>query len=206
MHRKRRAALWLMGMIPCLGVAGYAIARYFVAPPARGHFSELLPLLQVHAGAGAVALLIGPWQFPAWLRNRHPGWHRWLGRVFLLAVAASSVVGLVLSFHSQEGWPTHLGFSLLAAIWFVTACMGYSTARERRFRVHREWMVRAFALALAAVTLRIELPLMLIAHVSFHAAYITVSWLCWVPNLIAAEWWLASTPGYISAPAVPLRH
>ncbi len=69
--------------------------------------------------------------------------------------------------------------------------MGYSTARTKRFRLHREWMVRSFALALAAVTLRIELPVLLsVVHASFHPAYITVSWLCWIPNLVVAEWWL----------------
>jgi hypothetical protein len=55
-------------------------------------------------------------------------------------------------------------------------------------------MIRCFALALAAVTLRNELPMLLLAaRLSFHAAYITVSWLCWVPNLIVAEWWLRRT-------------
>jgi hypothetical protein len=50
-------------------------------------------------------------------------------------------------------------------------------------------MIRNFALSLAAVTLRNELPLMLFAlHWSFHVSYITVSWLCWVPNLLIAEW------------------
>lgn len=86
--------------------------------------------------------------------------------------------------------------------------MGYSTARAKRFRLHREWMVRSFALALAAVTLRIELPvLVFVAHTSFHAAYITVSWLCWIPNLVVAEWWLrrkvrrhAIGGGYVARP------
>ncbi len=69
--------------------------------------------------------------------------------------------------------------------------MGYGTARTKRFPLHREWMVRTFALALAGVTLRIELPMLLfVAHISFHVAYITVAWLCWIPNLIVAEWWL----------------
>lgn len=160
-------------------------------PPSQGHFSQRLLLLQVHATGGALALLTGPWQFWTWLRNTHREWHRELGRAFLLGVAASSAAGFILSFYSEEGWATHLGFGLLAAIWFWTAWMGYNAARARRFHLHFEWMVRSFALALAAVTLRNELPLLLfLAHASFHAAYITVSWLCWVPNLIFAEWWL----------------
>lgn len=191
MRRSGGSRLWAIWVLPCVGVAGYAIVRYFIIPPSRGHYSLRLPLLQVHAGAGAVALLTGPWQFWTWLRNTHCRWHRWLGRIFLLAVAASSVAGFILSFHSEEGWATHLGFGALAVVWFLTAWMGYTTARAHQFRLHRQWMVRSFALALAAVTLRNELPLLLfVAHASFHAAYITVAWLSWVPNLIFAEWWL----------------
>ena len=183
--------LWAIWVLPCVGVAGYAIVRYLIMPPSQGHFSQRLLLLQVHASCGALALLTGPWQFWNWLRHTHREWHRWLGRTFLLAVAASSLAGFTLSFYSEEGWATHSGFGLLAAVWFWTAWMGYSTARTKRFRLHREWMVRSFALALAAVTLRNELPVLLfVAHTSFHTAYITVSWFCWIPNLIVAEWWL----------------
>lgn len=188
---------WAIWILPCVAVAGYAIARYLVAPPSQGHFAERLLLLQVHAGGGALALLTGPWQFSTWLRHTHRKWHRWLGRTFLLAVAASSVAGFTLAVYSEEGWATHAGFGSLAAVWFWTAWMGYSTARAQRFPLHREWMVRSFALALAAVTLRIELPLLLsVAHTSFHVAYITVSWLSWIPNLAVAEWWLRRSEKY----------
>jgi hypothetical protein len=45
---------------------------------------------------------------------------------------------------------------------------------------------------LAAVTLRNWLPLMLfVLHWPFRIACITVSWLCWVPNLLVAEWMIA---------------
>jgi hypothetical protein len=39
--------------------------------------------------------------------------------------------------------------------------------------------------------LRIELPLLMVSGLPFAAAYAVVSWLCWVPNLVAAEMWLA---------------
>ncbi|MEQ9003518.1 MAG: DUF2306 domain-containing protein, partial [Pseudomonadales bacterium] len=56
---------------------------------------------------------------------------------------------------------------------------------------HRRWMVRNFALTFAAVTLRLELGLLTGAlGWSFDHAYLTVAWLCWVPNLVVAEWWL----------------
>jgi len=204
----RASGLWALWVLPCVGVAGYAVLRYLILPPSQGHFAQRLLLLQVHAGGGALALLTGPWQFRTRLRDRYRQWHRWSGRIFLLSVGASSLAGLILSFYSQEGWATHSGFALLAVIWFSTGWMGYRAARAGRFQVHRQWVVRCFALALAAVTLRIQLPLLLfVAHSSFHAAYIAVSWLSWMPNLLFAEWWLSRTRRSVVTPpgSVPGR-
>ena len=48
-------------------------------------------------------------------------------------------------------------------------------------------MTRSYALTFAAVTLRLWLP-ELAAIFPFEAAYQTVSWLAWVPNLLIVEW------------------
>jgi hypothetical protein len=201
LERKRRkekdgALRWILAILS-IGVAGYAVVRYVFFPPAAGHFSERLLLLQVHASAGALALLTGPWQFWRRFRERYYGAHRWLGRVYLVAVGVGAPAACGLAFFSEEGWPTHVGFGLLAVLWFATGWMAYSAARQSRFRQHREWAMRNFALTFAAVTLRNELPLLLLAaHLSFHAAYITVAWLCWIPNVAVAEWWLRRRASY----------
>jgi hypothetical protein len=52
-------------------------------------------------------------------------------------------------------------------------------------------MIRSFALTLAAVTLRIYLPLgIMLNHGDFYTPYRAIAWLCWVPNLLLAELWL----------------
>ncbi len=48
-------------------------------------------------------------------------------------------------------------------------------------------MIRSFALTLAAVTLRLYRPLSSLLPVAYDDAYRAISFLCWVPNLIAAE-------------------
>jgi hypothetical protein len=55
-------------------------------------------------------------------------------------------------------------------------------------------MTRSFALTLAAVTLRIWLPLSAVAGIPFPDAYQVVAWLCWVPNLIVTEWFILRPP------------
>lgn len=47
-------------------------------------------------------------------------------------------------------------------------------------------MVYSYATCLAAVTLRIYLPIFISIFGDFNTAYAIVSWLSWVPNLIVA--------------------
>jgi hypothetical protein len=55
-------------------------------------------------------------------------------------------------------------------------------------------MIRSYALTLAAVTLRLWLPLSQVAGIDFMTAYVAIAWLCWVPNLLVAEWFLRRRP------------
>jgi len=49
-------------------------------------------------------------------------------------------------------------------------------------------MVRSIALTLAAVTLRIYIPLGVVLGLPVEPSYQVIAWLCWVPNLVVAEW------------------
>ena len=53
---------------------------------------------------------------------------------------------------------------------------------------HRRWMIQQRALTFAAVTLRIYLPIAIVARLDVGAAPIrrSRSW-AWIPNLIVAE-------------------
>ena len=174
-----------------LPVVVYA-ATYFSLKVTDRHFVRYLLPLRLHIAGGMGALLAGPWQFADRLRSRALNLHRWLGRFYLLEVALGSTAGLVMAFVSKEGIATHLGFGILAILWFVTGLQAYRCVRRGEIEAHRAWMIRNFALTLAAVTLRNYMPLMLIAlHWSFRTTFITVSWLCWIPNLLIAEWMIA---------------
>ncbi len=187
--------LWWFMLISCLGVVGYA-TRFFLFAPPNDHFARYITPLRLHIVGGMGALLAGPWQFSQKLRDRAPGFHRWLGRFYLLSVALGSTAGFAMAVVSSEGLATHLGFGILAVAWFGTGLQAYQLIRRGDIEAHRRWMIRNFALSLAAVTLRNYLPLMLFAlHWPFRTAYITVSWLCWVPNLLVAEWMIQRREG-----------
>lgn len=189
-QRRGRVAttLWWILVLHCVGVSVYA-TRYFLITPADDHFSRYILPLRLHIAGGIGALLAGPWQFSENLRRHALNWHRWLGRFYLLEVALGSVAGFAMALVSQGGLPTHFGFGILAVLWFFTGVQAYLAVRRRDIVSHRHWMIRNFALTVAAITLRTYLPLMLfLLHWSFRTSYITVSWLCWVPNLLVAEW------------------
>jgi len=50
--------------------------------------------------------------------------------------------------------------------------------------------VRSFAMTFAAVTLRLYLPIAPMMGYDFMPAYVAISWLAWVPNLMVAELYL----------------
>ncbi len=179
--------LWWLMLLSSAGVVVYG-TRYFLALPPDAHFARYIVPLRLHIAGGIGALLAGPWQFSQKLRARALNLHRWLGRFYLLEVALGSIAGFAMAMVSEQGLPTHLGFGILAALWFFTGLQAYRMVRKGNIVAHREWMIRNFALTLAAVTLRVQMPFMMVVlHWPFARTYIIVSWLCWVPNLIIAE-------------------
>jgi uncharacterized membrane protein len=146
-------------------------------------------LFYVHITFGGIALLIGWTQFSSRLRARYLSIHRRVGKVYVVAVLGSSCAGFYIALFATGGIISVLGFGSLALIWLYTDIMAYSQIRRLNIPEHKKWMIRNYALTFAAVTLRIYLPLMVpfLFHGDFMAAYRTISWLCWVPNLVVAE-------------------
>jgi uncharacterized membrane protein len=184
-------------------VGAYAIAM-LVHPPFRAEFLRdrfaRMPLAAGgHLLGGGIALWLGPLQFVRRLRARIPAVHRWLGRGYVVACLGASVAGAVLAPNSMGGIPAHLGFGLLAVAWFVTTATAYRAIRQGDRARHSRWMVRSFALTLAAVTLRIYLPSSAMLGIPFDVAYRWIAWLAWIPNLLAAEWLLRRKPFYSAA-------
>jgi uncharacterized membrane protein len=198
MTRFARIAGWVVMMLLASMIAFLSL-RYFIVRPELAidprlgnNFASHLPVFLVHVSGGILALFLGPWQFWTSLRNRLLSLHRWVGRLYLCAVLLGSLAGLYLATMAFGGLPSHLGFALLALLWLTTAVMAYLRVRQGDLDAHREWMIRNYALTFAAVTLRLWLPLMMATGFDFTVAYITVAWLCWVPNLIAAELYISS--------------
>jgi hypothetical protein len=148
------------------------------------------PWLSVHVAGAATALLIGAAQFVGPLRRRWPAAHRWTGRVYAVACLVGGLGGLMLAPGSTAGPVANWGFGLLALAWIATTAMGWRMALGRDLVAHRRWMIRSWALTLAAVTLRLQMLGVAFMPIDGVEAYRVIAWLCWVPNLMVAEAWL----------------
>jgi uncharacterized membrane protein len=181
----------------CLLIGAYAVVltasgyRLLPADIAANGF----PLaLRLHITTAGVALLLVPWQLWPTLRRRSPALHRRLGKAYAFAALAGGVSGLAAAFTTQHGPVAAAGFAALGLAWTGTTLAALRAALRRDLVTHRRWALRSFSGAFAAVTLRLELPLAAAVGISFETAYPLVAWLCWVPNLLAVQWWLARRP------------
>ncbi len=195
--------LFWPAVVLAIGV-GLASYRYLI-PGAPGGAPEILAnrftrlgALTLHAGFGATALMLGPFQFLPRLRTKHPRWHRRVGTAYVVCCLGAGIGGLVLALGTSAGPIAGVGFGLLALAWLSTTFTAWRLARRRDFARHPRWMIRSYALAFAAVTLRIYLPVSALLHLDYMSAYRAVAYLCWLPNLALAELYLARwAPGVL---------
>lgn len=179
-----------------LGVAGYAAFAYgflplgsLVHPDMKANFLAHSAGIYTHAFASIVALTLGPFQFSARLRQKHTNIHRWSGRTYLaVGVFVGGLSGLYMSQYAFGGLVAQLGFSVLAILWLYTGLRAYLAIRRGSIAEHRKWMIRNLSLTFAAVMLRLYVPASIVVGADFAAAYPIIAWLCWVPNLVFAEW------------------
>jgi hypothetical protein len=54
-------------------------------------------------------------------------------------------------------------------------------------------MIRNYALTFAGVMLRIYVPVSGAAGIDFLTAYQAIAWMCWMPNLLVAQWIISRT-------------
>ena len=181
--------------MPSVPIGLYAL-RYWTGDPAllpyelRVNLLHNPPAFILHTSFGGLALLLAPWQFVGWLRRMHPTVHRWVGRTYVGCALISGVAAYPVAFGTIAGPIASAGFALMATAWLGTTLVAWCAVRQRRYAAHRRWMIRSFALALSAVTLRIALLVPVQLQLDFMPVYRVTSWASWILNLLLAELWL----------------
>ena len=185
---------WWPAALLAVGIAAYSL-RYivlregaFIPELAESFRAHTVPVL-IHTTFGPLALLLGIVNLLPAMRRRRWALHRLLGRIYMISSLTLGIAGGYLALFAAGGTIARLGFSCLAAGTVLTIVAGYVSIRKRNIAKHREWMLRSYALIFGAVTLRMWMPLLIIAYGGeFTPAYRIVAWLSWVPNILWAEW------------------
>ena len=191
---------WILVAVTSLLIGAYAVllvASGFAVLPeevAGNRFPSALGL-RIHIIASGIALITGPFQFLRPLRHRFPVVHRTLGRIYVVACLIGGLAGGLIALFSTSGLVAGFGFLSLAIAWLFCTSRAWLAVRRHDYLTHQRWMTRSFSLAFAAVMLRIYIPLSQIAGFDYDDSYRVIAWLCWVPNLIAAQLLVRSARG-----------
>ncbi|GAA3967060.1 DUF2306 domain-containing protein [Hymenobacter antarcticus] len=143
----------------------------------------------VHITTSLLVLVAGLFQFLPLLAQRGPGLHRQLGKFYIIGILAlAAPSGLILARFANGGLAAQVGFSLQCVVWWLCTWRAYQAARQRQWSLHVDWMLRSYAVTLAALALRGEsYVLYYVFETKPIETYLTVTWLSWVGNLVLVE-------------------
>ena len=109
------------------------------------------------------------------------------GSLFILLIF-SALLGIYMGFFANGGVFSMISFILLGVLWWFSTFRAYRLVREKRFKLHQQWMWRSFALTLSAITLRMwKIIIVYFFQPNPIDVYQIVAWLGWIPNMLLVE-------------------
>ena len=156
-----------------------------------------LPLV-LHIVSASVYSVLGAFQFSAGFRRRRPGWHRVAGRLLVVLglIVASSALWLTISTPRFEGsGELYFLFRLVfGSAMALSIVLGFLAIRRRDVTRHRAWMIRAYAIALAAGAQVFTLGIGEAIVGKGDTSSALFAGAGWVINLAVAEWVIRRRP------------
>ncbi len=162
----------------------------------RQRYAPIPWLMVAHGIPGALALLLGVFQFSTRLRQRFLKLHRIMGRVYVGSALISAPMAVAVALALPI--PTLLMASLIQAVgWVVTAGTAIYCVRTGRILQHREWMMRSYPFAAVFVVVRVIDAIPAIGRLGMVGIE-TVVWsviatACFLPSFVIAWQALAAS-------------
>jgi uncharacterized membrane protein len=156
-----------------------------------------LPLV-LHIVSASTYSILGALQFSAGFRRRRPGWHRAAGRILVVLglIVALSALWLTLFTPRFEGsGGLYQVFRLVfGSAMALSIVLGFLAIRRRDVARHRAWMIRAYAIALAAGAQVFTLGIGEAIVGKGDTSSALLAGAGWVINLAVAEWVIRRRP------------
>lgn len=119
----------------------------------RQRYAPIPLLMFLHGIPGAIALIIGPFQFSTRLRQRFTKLHRVSGRIYAVCALISAPMAILVALALPV--PTLLSASSIQATgWILTTAIAIYCIRTGRTQQHREWMMRSYPFAAVFIVVR----------------------------------------------------
>lgn len=145
----------------------------------------------VHAVSGLIFMLLGPLQFIKGLRNRFPIFHRFAGRLFMIASLFIGLSGItmVITF-PFAGVTEQIIIFIVAAGFLFSLYQSFQFIKKRKIALHREWIIRVFSIGLGISMIRIFIAIAQIQGMAmqdiFNLSFLFGFGSCW----LVGEWWI----------------
>ena len=153
-------------------------------------------LAYLHMTPGVLYVLGAPLQLSQRFRTKHYTLHRRLGRVLVTAAMISVAFALVFGLRFPWGGTVEAIATAVFGCWFL-ACLllAVRAIRREEVSIHRRWMIRAFAVGVGVGTIRIWIGLLFgTGLLDFHDSFAAAFWIGLSLHVLAAEWWIRTTP------------
>ncbi len=149
------ATLWLSLILACgwflVEALTYTVSR---EPQPGATFFNRGMWVSGHIATAIPLLFIGPLQFSNKLRLAKPVLHRRLGQVFLAGSIFAAIMAIYIGATIQyQG--SRLPLTIFGIVWAAFAIAAWIAALNRKFDIHRKFVIRTYALALAFVWVRL---------------------------------------------------
>jgi uncharacterized membrane protein len=155
--------------------------------PAWQRIEPVKWLMLLHGPAGAVALLLAPFQFSTRLRRRSTRLHKIIGRLYVAGVAVAAPAAIPIAI--VLGPPTLVpAATIQSCAWLLTTAIAIYSVRKGNIRQHQEWMTRSYPFAMVFVFARAILAIPAVRALG-EPAFVSVVWsvialACFVPSLV----------------------
>ncbi len=160
------------------------------------HSFRLYTLLTFfHIIPGALFIILAPLQFIPKIRSKYLWFHRLSGRILVVLGLIIGITAFIMTFMMAIGGANEMAATATFAVIFLFSLIkGFYHIRRREVALHREWMIRMFAIAFAIATVRPIIGMFFaLSTLSPHEFFGIAFWLGFTLHLITAEAWINYT-------------